>query len=147
MRKKNIRSVFCIVEWERSHLSKESKGKHVEHVLLSNNNFWENAQKVLKMSDPIFEVLRMVDGNKPSMGFIYEAMDHCKEKIASVFDNVEADYKDIWEVIDKRWKMLHSPLHATTCYLDPTLFGIQRHQDEKVMSGLYACRCVYYDFD
>ena len=32
---------------------------------------------------------------------------------------------------------MHSPLHAAECYLDPTLFGIQRHQDEEVMSGLY----------
>ena len=28
--KTSIRSVFCTAEWERSHLSKESKGKHVE---------------------------------------------------------------------------------------------------------------------
>ena len=37
--KTSRRSVFCTAEWERSHLSKESKGKHVEHVFLSNNNF------------------------------------------------------------------------------------------------------------
>ena len=42
----------------------------------------------------------MVDGCNPSMGFIYEAMDCCKENIASDFDNVEADYKKIWEVVD-----------------------------------------------
>ena len=89
------------------------------------------------MCDPIVEVLRMVDGDKPYMGFIYVAMDRCKEKIASAFDNVEADSKEIWEVVNWRWKMMHSPLLATTCYLDPTLFGIQRHQDEEVMSGLY----------
>jgi hypothetical protein len=33
--------------------------------------------------------------------------------------------------------MMHSPLHATICYLDPRLFGVSRHQDEEVMSGLY----------
>ena len=33
--------------------------------------------------------------------------------------------------------MLHSPLHAAACYLDPRLFGIQRHNDAEVMSGLY----------
>lgn len=134
--KTSIRSIFCTTEWERSHLSKESKGKHVEQIMLS-NNFWENAQKVLKLCDPIVEVLHMVDGDKHSMGFIYEAMDRCKEKIASAFDNVEADYKEIWEMVDQRWKMMHSPLHAAASYLDPTLFGIQRNQDEEVTSGLY----------
>ena len=62
-------------------------------------------------------------------------MDRCKKAIASAFDNMEADYQEIWEVIDRRWKMMHSPLHAAACYLDPRLFGVSRHQDEEVMSG------------
>jgi len=82
-------------------------------------------------------MLWMVDGDKPCMGFVYEGMDRCKEAIASAFDNMEADYQEIWEVIDRRWKMMHSPLHAAACYLDPRLFGVSRHQDEEVMSGLY----------
>jgi hypothetical protein len=32
---------------------------------------------------------------------------------------------------------MHSHLHATTCYVDLRLFGISRHQDDEVMSGLY----------
>ena len=71
------------------------------------------------------------------LGFVYEGMDRCKESIAKSFNNVENDYMEIWEMIDKRWKMLHSPLHAAACYLDPRLFGIQRHNDAEVMSGLY----------
>jgi hypothetical protein len=134
--KTSLRAIFCNTEWERSHLSKESKGKNVEQIVL-NNSFWENADKVLKMCNPIVNVLRMVDGDKPSIGFIYEGMDRCKEAIATAFDNVEANYQEIWEVIDRRWKMMHSPLHAAGCYLDPRLFGISRHQDDEVMSGLY----------
>jgi hypothetical protein len=33
--------------------------------------------------------------------------------------------------------MMHSPLHARASYLDPRLFGMERHQDEEVTSGLY----------
>jgi hypothetical protein len=50
---------------------------------------------------------------------------------------METDYREIWEVIDQRWKMMHSPLHSTSCYLDPRLFGLARHQDDEIMSGLY----------
>jgi hypothetical protein len=32
---------------------------------------------------------------------------------------------------------MHSLLHVAACYLDPILFGVARHQDEEVMSGLY----------
>ena len=79
----------------------------------------------------------MVDSDTPCMGFVYEGMDHCKESIAKSFDNVENEYREIWEVIDERWKMLHSPLHAAACYLDPRLFGMERNNDAEVMSGLY----------
>jgi hypothetical protein len=133
--KASLRAVFCNTEWERSTLSKETKGKNVEQIVL-NNGFWENANKVLKICGPIVNVLRMVDGDKPCMGFVYESIDRCKEAIATAFNNVEADYKEIWDLIDQRWKMMHSPLHAAACYLDPRLFGLPRHRDEEIMNGL-----------
>jgi hypothetical protein len=132
--KTSLRSIFCNVEWERSHLSKEGKGKNVEEIMLG-NSFWQNVEKVLNICSPIVDMLQIVDGDKPCMGFVYEGMDCCKEAIASAFDNMEVDYQEIWEVIDRRWKMMHSPLHAAACYLDPRLFGVSK--DEEVMSGLY----------
>ena len=131
-----IRGVICSTKWENSRLSKESKGKEVEQIILG-NAFWENAVKVLKICEPIVDMLRMVDSDTPCMGFVYEVMDRCKESIAKSFDNVENEYREIWEVIDEKWKMLHSPLHATACYLEPRLFGIERNNDAEVMSGLY----------
>ena len=131
-----MRGVICNNEWESSHLSKEPKGKEWEQIILG-SAFWESAMKVLKVCEPIVDMLQMVDSDTPSMGFVYEGMDCCKESIAKSFNNVENEYMEIWEMIDKRWKMLHSPLHAAACYLDPRLFGIQRHNDAEVMSGLY----------
>jgi hypothetical protein len=66
--KTSLGAIFCNTEWERSHLSKESKEKNVEQIVL-NNNFWENAVKVLKMCNPIVNVLSMVDGDKTFYGF------------------------------------------------------------------------------
>jgi hypothetical protein len=86
----SLRAVFCNIEWERSLLPKKTKEKHVEQIVL-NNGFWENSDKVLKICGPIVNVLRMVDGDKPSMGFVYERIDCCKEAIASAFNNVEVD--------------------------------------------------------
>eukprot|EP00253_Pinus_taeda_P017432 PITA_17432 len=95
--KGSIRGVFCNNEWDKSHLSKEAKGKELEQ----------------------------------------EGMDRAKEAIAKSFNNEENEYIAIWEMIDERWKMLHSPSHAAACYLDPRLFGIERTNDVEVMNGLY----------
>jgi hypothetical protein len=94
--------------------------------------------KALKICEPIIDMLRMVDSDTPSMGFVYEGIDRCKEAIEKSFNNMENEYMEIWEVIDERWKMLHSTLHAGACYLDPRLYGIEKSNDAKVTSGLYA---------
>jgi hypothetical protein len=94
--------------------------------------------KVIKICEPIVDMLSMVDSNTPSMGFVYEGMDCCKEAIEEFFNNVENEYMEIREVIDEIWKMLHISLHATTCYSDTRLFEIEINIDTKVTSGLYV---------
>ncbi|GLJ35383.1 hypothetical protein SUGI_0711590 [Cryptomeria japonica] len=44
---------------------------------------------------------------------------------------------EIWETVDFRWKMMHTPLHATACYLEPKLFHIDRQADLEIMPGFY----------
>eukprot|EP01018_Ginkgo_biloba_P024871 Gb_25958 [translate_table: standard] len=134
--KVSLRLTVCSNEWEKSPLSKTSKGKLVEEIILS-SNFWDSAERVLNMCKPIVEMLCLVDGDTPCMGFIYEGMEHCKEAIAKVFNNVIDDYKLIWDMVDFRWKMMHSPLHVATFYLDPKSFGFKRNGDKQIMSGLY----------
>eukprot|EP01018_Ginkgo_biloba_P003366 Gb_02330 [translate_table: standard] len=135
--KASLRLIMCSNEWDKSPLSKTSIGKLVEEIILS-NNFWDSAERILNMYEPIVEMLHLVDCDAPYMDFIYDGMDHCKDAITRVFNNVVDDYKLIWNMIDFRWKMMHIPLHAKTCYLDPRMFGLKRNGDKKIMSGLYA---------
>eukprot|EP01018_Ginkgo_biloba_P026793 Gb_37513 [translate_table: standard] len=135
--KASLRLIVCSNEWDKSPLSKTSKGKLMEKNILS-SNFWDSAERFLNMCEPIVEMLRLVDGDTPCMDSIYDGMDHCKNAIARVFNNAVDDYKLIWNMVDFRWKMMHSPLHATTYYLDPKMFGLKRNGDKKIMSDLYA---------
>eukprot|EP01018_Ginkgo_biloba_P003927 Gb_35705 [translate_table: standard] len=134
--KASLRLTVCSNEWEKSPLSKTSKGKLVEEIILS-SNFWDSADRVLNICKPIVEILHLVDGDTPCMGFNYEDMEHCKEAITKAFDNAIDDYKLIWNMVDFRWKMMHIILHAATCYLDPKSFGLKRNGDKEIMSGLY----------
>eukprot|EP01018_Ginkgo_biloba_P006953 Gb_01590 [translate_table: standard] len=134
--KASLRLIICSREWEKSPLSKTYKGKIIEESILS-INFWDSAQRVLTMCEPIVEMLRLVDSDTPCMGFVYEGMEHCKEVIARVFNNVIDDYKLVWNMVDFRWKMMHRPLHAKTCYLAPRSFGFKRNGDKKITSGIY----------
>ena len=71
-------------------------------------------------SAPLVKVLRMVDGDKLAMGFVYEAMDQAKEAINEAYHGKRQKYLPLWRIIDERWnKQLHRPLHNAIYYLNP----------------------------
>eukprot|EP01018_Ginkgo_biloba_P039762 Gb_41019 [translate_table: standard] len=61
--KASMRLIVCNNEWDKSPLSKTSKGKLVEEIILS--NFWDSVERVLNMCEPIVEMLHLVDGDTP----------------------------------------------------------------------------------
>eukprot|EP00253_Pinus_taeda_P032338 PITA_32338 len=74
----------------------------------------------MKLAEPLVKVLRLVDGERLAMGFIYEAMDQAKEQIKRAYKDKVAKYGPIWAIIDERWNnQLHRPIHATGYFLNP----------------------------
>jgi hypothetical protein len=83
-------------------------------------SFWKRAKEIMLFSAPLVKVLRMLDGDKTTMGFIYEAMDQAKEAIKEAYHRKRQMYLPLWRIIDERWnKQLHRPLHAAGYYLNP----------------------------
>jgi hypothetical protein len=75
-------------------------------------------QELCTISEPLVKVLHLVDGDKPAMRYLYEAMDRAKEAIHRYYENKGEDgftrRAEIWSVIDERWNnSLHRPIHAT----------------------------------
>ena len=58
----------------------------------------------MQINEPLVALLRTVDGEKPSIGYIYEGMDRAKEAIRAQYARVQEKYASIWEIIDRRWK-------------------------------------------
>lgn len=140
--KNNLRKMFTSEEWNTSKWAKEAQGKRVVGIIMM-PSFWNHIVFGLKATGPLVRVLRLVDGErKPPMGYIYEAMDRAKEAIEKSFGGNEARFKEIFEIIDRRWDVqLHRPLHAAGYFLNPEFFYTNPNieQDEEVMSGLYKC--------
>ncbi|KAK4426518.1 hypothetical protein Salat_1420400 [Sesamum alatum] len=65
-------------------------------------------------------------------------MDRAQEAIAASFSNNEEKYKEVFEMIDKRWDIqLHRPLHAAGYFLNSEFFYTNPNveKDEEVMQG------------
>ena len=86
-------------------------------------SFWNIIVFFLKVSSPLVCMLRLVDGEiKASMEYIYEAVNRTKNKIVRIFNGNEEKYKEIFNIIDKRWEIqLHRPLHAIGYFFNTIL--------------------------
>ncbi|KAI3964167.1 hypothetical protein MKW92_053122, partial [Papaver armeniacum] len=64
-----------------SSYARKSEGQRMV-TIVSSNDFWETVTFSTQVLFPLVEVVRMVDTEKkPFMGYIYEAVMRCKEKM------------------------------------------------------------------
>ena len=74
----------------------------------------------MKISELLVALLRTTDGEKSSIGYIYEGMHRAKEAIRAQYIGVPEMYGPIWDIINRRWQnQLHKPIYAAAYYLNP----------------------------
>ena len=76
--------MFVCDEWRDCTYSKREDGKAIARLVYT-DSFWEGVEEVCSISEPLLKVLRLVDNDKPAMGYLYEAMDRAKESIRSYY--------------------------------------------------------------
>ena len=73
------------------------------------------------MSEPLIRALRMVDGDdRPSMGYLYDAIHHVKEEMMRRFRKRKARVKPFIDIINNWWdEQLYKNLYAAAFWLNP----------------------------
>ncbi|CAD6340354.1 unnamed protein product [Miscanthus lutarioriparius] len=119
-KKDQLRKMVVHSRWDSLKDVKSKKGKEATTTILS-PSFWKDVKLTLTIFEPLVKVLRLVDGDvRPSMGFLYGELLKTKRHIKEAFGNVEARFKDVIAVIDKKMNgRLDSPLHLTAYLLNP----------------------------
>jgi hypothetical protein len=138
----NLQKMFASDEWNASQWARRQDGKDTKKKV-NDPTFWKKAAEIVKIVEPLVKVLRLVDGEKLAMGYIYEAMDQAKEQIRATYKDRVTKYGPIWEIIDRRWNnQLHRPIHAAGYFLNPRYhYRAQLGEDMtgEVRDGLYDC--------
>ncbi|XP_044433038.1 uncharacterized protein [Triticum aestivum] len=112
--------------------------KRIQSIVKTDDEFWNAAAEVVKVTDPLVSVLYKLEYDICPMGILYEAMDRAKEEISLNIGD-EGDF--YWCMIDRIWDdYLHSPLHAAGQMLNPKIFYTAGFQpDTEISSGIAAC--------
>jgi hypothetical protein len=106
-----LKKIFVCDEWQDSTYSRREDGKAIAKLVYS-DSFWEGVVEVCSVSEPLVKVLRLVDSDKTTMGYLYEAMDRAKEAIRAYYvgkgNHGFRRQMLLWDSIDTRWTgMLH----------------------------------------
>jgi hypothetical protein len=137
--------MFVSHEWDDLSFSHKPEGEAICRLVSYQESFWVGVEEVVSISEPLVKVLQLVDGDKPTMGYLYEAMDRAKEAIRAYYDDKGDDgfqrRLQIWGVIDQRWNnTLHRPIHAAGIYLNPAFsYSCGFRFDVEVMEGFLTC--------
>lgn len=132
----NLKHMFSHTEWLSSIYSRRPDAQIVKSLLYS-ERFWKSANEVVRVSEPLVRILRIVEGDMPAMGYIYEGMERAKIVIKTYYNGIEDNYMPIWDIIDRRWNMqLHSPLHSAAAFLNPSIFySLNYKNDSRMKNG------------
>ena len=79
-----LKQMFVSNEWCDCRYNRRQDGRAIEKMVYT-DTFWQGLEEACSVSEPIVKVLRLVDGDKPAMAYLYEAMDSAKEAICSYY--------------------------------------------------------------
>jgi len=138
--KDELRAMVASEEWMNCPYSKKPAGIAISN-LISNLLFWSSCAAIVRITEPLVRVLKLVDSSsRPAMGYIHVGMHQAKEAIKKELVKKQ-DYMPYWDIIDWRWdRRLPRPLHAAGFFLNPRFFySIQGEVSNEISSGMLDC--------
>jgi len=118
--KDNLRAMVTSREWVSSTYAKDNKGKKfIDSVL--NSIFWGECASIVRMTEPLVRVLRIVDSDdRPAMRYLYEAIHSVKEEMLRRFQRKMTEVQPFLNIINNRWdEQLYRKLYAAGFWLNP----------------------------
>ncbi|XP_057429097.1 uncharacterized protein LOC130722400 [Lotus japonicus] len=103
----------------------------LEEVL--DSGFWKKCADIVKITEPLVRLLRLVSEDKPSMGFTYQAFYKAREEIVKRFQTNKKKVEPYLNIIDGRWdSRLRKNLHAAGYWLNPACrFNVEDYEKHK----------------
>ncbi|KAJ8435651.1 hypothetical protein Cgig2_003306 [Carnegiea gigantea] len=135
------------------HAEKEdaSTGAEVADTM-KNDEFWDDVENIVRITKPLFLLIKFCDGEGPKMVEVYERMDNMLGELKEIMkDNVHKDdYLIVKQIVLDRWETMNIPIHCLGFALNPRFYdanflkilapgGVERkppNLDSEEMSGV-----------
>ena len=93
-----------------------------------------NGGIILAFTKPIVDLLHMFDTDMPNLGEVYEDIDSMIEKIRVIINAKENDpdeffYREVKDLLAKRWNNMTMPLHLLAYAVNPKYYVVELLSD------------------
>ncbi|KAF7150398.1 hypothetical protein RHSIM_Rhsim02G0002400 [Rhododendron simsii] len=89
---------------------------------IMNDDFWRKVKRILRITKPIYRMLRFSDTDKTVIGEVYEQMDTMLGQIKDILSNDPVVYNLIHTLVVARWDKMNIPLHCLAYVLVPRYY-------------------------
>ncbi|KAF7811593.1 uncharacterized protein G2W53_032569 [Senna tora] len=116
-----LRAMVTSREWTSSAYARGNKAKNfVDYVL--NTGFWKDCANIVKLTEPIIRLLRIVDSeDKPTLGFLFAAFHKAKNEMIKRFQRKKKVVEPHLKILDNRWdNQLLKNIHAVGYWFNPS---------------------------
>ncbi|KAF6165491.1 hypothetical protein GIB67_023320 [Kingdonia uniflora] len=110
-----------------------------EEEIIRNDEFWKEAKEIVVFFEPLIRVLRLVDGDGSTAGYLYEAVEKTRTTWKLCCQRNPEKHSRILELFEDRWTLnMLNVVHAAACYLNPSLMYDKkfRYDNADVRDGL-----------
>ncbi|KAG6788450.1 hypothetical protein POTOM_004517 [Populus tomentosa] len=80
----NLKNMFSQSECLSSMHCRHPEAQAIKSLLYQ-DRFWKSAHEAVSVSEPLIKILRIVDGDMPAMGYIYEGIERAKFAIKAYY--------------------------------------------------------------
>uniref|UniRef100_A0A5K0ZHH5 BED-type domain-containing protein n=2 Tax=Nymphaea colorata TaxID=210225 RepID=A0A5K0ZHH5_9MAGN len=87
----NLRFMVASNDWRLVEEVEKDHARDITH-LIQNEDFWNMGKEIIMFVEPLVKVLKMVDGEGSTMGYLYEALDRAKEAIKAASKDKKEKY-------------------------------------------------------
>jgi len=131
--KESLQSMVCSSLWNQWRQSQTERAQAVKRLVVD-DEWWDKVEYLLAFTKPIVDLIRMFDTDKPNLGEVYEGIDSMIEKIRVVINAKEQDpnevfYKEVKDILTKRWNKMTTSLHLLAYAVNPKYYSAELLND------------------
>ena len=113
--------------------SRENKGGTAKALVLDDVTFWPGVDAHVRVTEPIYKLLRRHDSSAPTVGKVYHGFYTVGEHLKAV----DVPYKEaLVDAFDARWAYGHVDIIAAAYALDPEYINHDHASNAEVTEGL-----------